>query len=367
MRTRAAVVRAPEGPFELRDVELPEPGPHEVVVRIVGVGICATDLGARAGALGETFPKVLGHEGAGVVDRVGSAVTKVAPGDHVVLAPDSDGTCHYCRMAQPMYCERGAELNFQVDPNGPKAEVTGGGKAFLKFFGQSSFAHHALASERNAVLVPKGVPLRMLGPLGCGVQTGAGTVINGLRARPGSTMVVLGPGAVGLAAIMAAVVSGCTDIIAVGLSAASLDVARSLGATDVIDTTQEPDLAKAIRARLPRGADFIVDAAGVSSLTEASMGGVANLGTLALVAVAPGRKLTIPWWDPTVTRGVSIRGFLEGNSNPDIFIPQLVDLYRQGRFPLDKMTRFYPFEKIEEAIADHHAGKAIKAILEPQA
>jgi threonine dehydrogenase-like Zn-dependent dehydrogenase len=118
------------------------------------------------------------------------------------------------------------------------------------------------------------------------VQTGAGTVINGLRARPGSTMVVLGPGAVGLAAIMAAVVSGCTDIIAVGRTPASLDVARSLGATDVIDTTRELDLAKAIRARLPRGADYIVDAAGVSSLTEASMGGVANLGTLALVAVA---------------------------------------------------------------------------------
>jgi aryl-alcohol dehydrogenase len=334
MRTRAAVVRAPKSPFELRDIELPEPGPHEVIVRIVGVGICATDLGAREGALGETFPKVLGHEGAGVVDSVGSAVTKVAPGDHVVLAPDSDGTCRYCRMAQPMYCERGDELNFQVDPNGPKAEVTGGGKAFLKFFGQSSFAHHALASERNA---------------------GAGTVINGLRARPGSTMVVLGPGAVGLAAIMAAVVSGCTDIIAVGNSPSSLDVARSFGATDVIDTTQELDLAKAIRARLPRGADFIVDAAGVSSLTEASIGGVAN------------RKLTIPWWDPTVMRGVSIRGFLEGNSNPDIFIAQLVDLYRQGRFPFDKMARFYPFEKIEEAIADHHAGKAIKPILEPLA
>jgi aryl-alcohol dehydrogenase len=293
-------------------------------------------------------------------------VTKVAPGDHVVLAPASDGTCPECQMGHPMYCERLAELNFQLDPRGTKAEIVGGGQAMLRFFGQSSFAHHALAFERNAVVVPKDIPLRGLGPLGCGVQTGAGAVINSLRARPGSSIVVIGAGAVGLAAVLGAVVSGCATIIVADRTASSLELARSLGATDVIDTTRETDLAKAIRARLPRGANFIVDAVGVPAITEASLGGLASLGTLALVAVAPpGKKLQVPWFDPTMLRGVSIHGVIEGDSNPDTFIPQLIELHRQGRFPFDKMTRVYPFEKINDAIEDHHAGKAIKPILEP--
>jgi aryl-alcohol dehydrogenase len=264
-----------------------------------------------------------------------------------------------------MYCEHYPDLNFQTNPEGLRASVLNGGHAYLKYFGQSSFAGYALASERNAIKVTKDVPLKILGPLGCGVQTGAGTVMNGLRPHSGSTMVVLGTGAVGLSAIMGALICGCSDIIAVSRTTERLEFARTLGATDTINTNEETDLAAAIRARLPAGADYIVDAAGAPSLMGPAIGGLGKLGTLALVAVPPtvDRTIELPWL-PTLLQGQSISGFVEGNSIPDVFIPQMIELYRLGRFPFDRLLEFYPFDKINEAVEDQIAGKVIKAVLE---
>src|SRR5262249_45607465 len=258
----------------------------------------ATDLASRDGLLGAPFPSVFGHEGAGVVERVGSCVTKVKPGDHVVLAPASDGVCEQCQRGAPMYCERFNELNLQTPPD-PRctAPLANGGHAALKYFGQSSFAHFALAGERNAVKVRNDVPLKILGPLGCGIQTGAGTVMNGLKPPPGSSIAVLGAGAVGLAAVMGASVCGCATIIVVDRVESRLDVAKCLGATHVINTGNEPDLARAVRAISPRGVNFIVDSACVPALISAALGALAIRGTLGLVAVPPSvdRKLEVQW------------------------------------------------------------------------
>lgn len=215
LKTTAAVVKNAKAPFEIVEIELPDPGPREVLVRIVGVGICHTDLASRDGLLGASFPSIFGHEGSGVVEKIGSQVTKLEPGDHVVLSPNSDGTCRHCQRGFPMYCDHYPDLNFQTNSDGPRASVLNGGQAYIKYFGQSSFAGYALASDRNAIKITKGVPLKILGSLGCGVQTGAGTVMNGLKPHAGSTMVVLGTGAVGLSAIMGALICGCSDIIAV--------------------------------------------------------------------------------------------------------------------------------------------------------
>src|SRR5262245_21181042 len=319
MKRNAAVARAAKAPFVIEPIDVPEPAEDEVLVRIVGVGICATDLASRDGLLGAPFPSVFGHEGAGVVERVGSCVTKVKPGDHVVLAPASDGACEQCQRGAPMYCERFNELNLQTRPD-PRCTVplAGGGHAVLKYFGQSSFAHFALANERNTVKVRKDIPLKILGPLGCGIQTGAGTVMNGLKPTPGSSIAILGAGAVGLAAVLGAAVCGCSTIIAIDRVDSRLDLAKSLGATHGINTDHEHDLTRAIRAIVPRGANFIVDSAGVPDLIAASLGALAIRGTLGLVAVPPtaDRQLDLPW-ARVLSKGQRVEGFVEGNSVPD--------------------------------------------------
>jgi len=365
MRSRAAVARSVRGQFSLEDVELPDLQDTDVLVRIVAVGICHTDLASRDGQLPAPFPSIFGHEGAGVVERVGTDVSKVAPGDHVVLAPDSDGTCEQCASGEPTYCERFLELNFQAGADGRTARLADGRSASIKYFGQSSFAHYAVASQRSVVKVRKDLPLKLLGPLGCGIQTGAGTVMNGLRPQPGSSIAVLGSGAVGLAAILGSVVSGCATIIAVDRNDSKLELAKQIGATDVINTTRAPDLGHAIRAVVPRGVNFVVDAAGVDALIGMALNGLARRGMLGLVAVPPSfdKKLEVPWAS-LLLQGQSVRGFMEGNSIPDIFIPRMIDLYAQGRFPFDKLVRFYPFDEINRAVEDQRSGLAIKPILE---
>jgi Zn-dependent alcohol dehydrogenase len=251
MKSTAAVAHSLKSPFVVEDVELPDLQPTDVLVRIVAVGVCHTDIASRDGQLPAPFPAIFGHEGAGVVERVGDQVRKVTPGDHVVLAPDSDGTCEQCASGAPTYCEHFLELNFQAGPNGRTVQLADGRRASIKYFGQSSFAHHAVASERSVVKVRKELPLKLLGPLGCSIQTGAVTVMNGLRPQPGSSIAVLGAGAVGMAAILGSRVSGCAKIIAVDRIDSRLEVGSQLGATHVINTTRAPDLGKAMRAVAP--------------------------------------------------------------------------------------------------------------------
>ena len=365
MKCLAAVVHAPKAPFVIEEIDLPGPADDEVVVRITAAGICHTDIASRDGLLGASFPSVFGHEGAGVVERVGNCVTRLKPGDHVVLAPASDGVCEQCQGGAPMYCERFNELNFQTGLNRRVATLARGGHAFVKYFGQSSFAQLALASERNAVKVRRDVPLKVLGPLGCSIQTGAGTVMNGLKPAPGSSIAILGAGAIGLAAVLGASVCGCATIIAVDRVDSRLEVAKALGATHGINSDNEPDIGKAIRATAARGVGFIVDSAGVPELIGATLSGLAIRGTLGLVAVPPSADLTLALpWPSLLEQGQKVQGFVEGNSIPDLFIPQLIELYTQWLFPFDQLISFYRFDDINDAVNDQRRGKAIKAVLE---
>ena len=368
MQSLAAVAPDVKKPFSLEYIDIPEPRDDEVLVKIVAVGICHTDISSKDGILPAPYPSVFGHEGSGVVEKVGAGVKDVAPGDHVVLSPAFCGTCPLCFSGEPMYCQDFFGLNFQADPNGMKAGGTEGKQVFLKYFGQSSLSQYALASSRNAVKVRKDVPLNILGPLGCGIQTGAGTVMNGMKSRPGSSIAVLGSGSVGLASVLGAVVCGCTTIIAVDLIESRLEMATILGATHCINTKREPDLAKAIRAIAPRGVDYIVDAAGIPTLVTAAFNALAIRGTLGLVAVppSPDKNIEMPWL-AGLLRGHVVQGFIEGHGVPKIFIPQLVDLHAQGRFPFDKMITHYPFDKINQAVEDQLAGKVIKPVLQVSA
>ena len=367
MNINAAVLGEIDGAFTIKSLELETPRSDEVLVRIAGVGLCHTDLGVRAGHLPFELPGVLGHEGSGVVEQVGSAVTKVAVGDKVVLSFRSCGQCAACRRGLLSYCLEFGALNFGgVRADGSSPLNDGENPVGALFFGQSSFASHALANEQNVVKVEAGEDeLVLLGPLGCGFQTGAGAVMNSMKCRPGSSLLVFGGGSVGLAAVMAAVVREVDEILIVEPSASRRETALKVGATHVLDPAagSVPD---AVRALVPDGVDYVLDTTGlVPVLTDAVLC-TAQKAVLGMVGVGPEFASNIPVsMAHALNTGLTVMGIIEGDSVPDEFIPELVDLYRAGRFPLDALITLVPLADIEDAVHRQHEGEGIKMVLVP--
>jgi aryl-alcohol dehydrogenase len=364
MHATAAVTPGEGQPFVLREVEIDDPRDDEVIVRMVGSGVCHTDLIVRDQWYPTPLPCVLGHEGVGVVEAVGSAVTGLAAGDPAVLTYDFCGLCANCRRGHPTYCVQFFERNFggaRIDGTSPisaDGEPVGG-----RFFGQSSFATHASATERNAIKVRDDAPLELLGPLGCGVQTGAGGVLNVLGAEVGSSIVVFGAGAVGDSAIMAAAASGCSTIVAVDLRANRLALAEQLGATHTVDASDVDDVVVAVKDATGGGADYAIDATGSPKALRQAVESLGHLGVCGLIG-APrlGTTAEIDMNDLMVP-GKTLRGIVEGDSVPSVFIPQLIDMHAAGRFPFDRLVRTYPFTEIEQAAHDAEEGKTIKPVL----
>ncbi|MFC4015322.1 NAD(P)-dependent alcohol dehydrogenase [Nonomuraea purpurea] len=355
MRTRAAVLRHPGKPFAVEDVELGEPGPGEALVRIAGAGMCHTDVIFRE--LPELpAPMVFGHEGSGVVEAVGPGVTRVAPGDHVVMSYDSCGWCGQCMAGAAPYCDEFMARNLSgVRADGSTgATDADGGPVAARWFGQSSFAAHAVATERNLVTVDPSLPLELLGPLGCGLQTGAGSVLIALNVRAGSSLAVFGVGPVGLAAVMAAKVAGAAEIVAVDLHAGRRELAMELGATRAVDGA-DPALAAVVGQ-----VDHSFDTTGVPDVVRTAISVLRPRGTCGLVGV--GGDITVP---PMALAGRSLRYIFEGDAVPQQFIPHLIGLWRQGRFPFDRLIRTYPLDEINDAERDSANGTTIKPILLP--
>jgi aryl-alcohol dehydrogenase len=364
MQISAAVVQEVGAPFTLAEVDLQEPAPDEVVVQIAGVGICHTDVAVKEGHLPFPLPGVLGHEGSGTVVAVGADVTSVTAGDHVAISFHSCGQCRRCAMGEPAYCHNFLEYNFGgVRPDGSSGLVSAGTKLGANFFGQSSLATHALAHERNVVKLPPDVPVELVGPLGCGIQTGAGAVFNSLDVQPGSTVVVVGAGAVGLSAVMAAVVRDAASIIAVDLHESRRALATGLGATHVVDPHAGP-LAEQIREIAPAGTDYAVDTTAVTPVVEQLLASLGMRGMLGLIGVPadPQAIFSVGLFQPPLL-GLTIRGIVEGDADPQTFIPYLLDLHRQGKFPFDKLITKMPFDQINEAVAAQHRGEVLKAVL----
>jgi aryl-alcohol dehydrogenase len=336
--------------------ELPEPGPDQVLVRLVATGICHTDAKAARPGGPVPHPVVLGHEGAGIVEATGARVTRLRPGDHVVLTFASCGACPSCLDAEPAHCHETFPRNFSCP-----ARIEAEGRAVhAGFFGQSSFATHALATERNAIPVPADVPLELLGPLGCGIQTGAGAILNDFRPRAGDTLAVFGTGSVGLSAIMAATLAGVT-IIAVDRDPRRLDLARELGAVHAILAGDEP-MAPQVLGLAPGGVRFALDTTGALPVMRAAIDVLAPRGEAGFVT-APwdGAELGVPVRQLLVGR--RLRGIHQGSSNPHRFIPRLIGLWQAGRFPFDRLVTFYPFEDIARALAGMADGRTIKPVL----
>jgi aryl-alcohol dehydrogenase len=364
MKIKAAVVREAKAPFVMDEIELEEPRSNEVLVRIVSSGLCHTDLVARMGFLPMPLPAVLGHEGAGIVEKVGSHVTKVKPGDPVATSFISCGTCPACKKGIPAWCAEFKRLNFGGRrADGSTTMKKNGQTVYGSFFGQSTFANYALVSERNVVKVPSDVPLEILSPLGCGIQTGAGGVFNTLKPRPGSAIAVFGIGSVGLSAIMAAVVSGCTKIIGIDILDDRLKLAKEFGATHVINSGKANPVEE-IQKLTGGGIEYTLECTGIPKVLRQAVDSLMLGGTCGLIGVAPvGVEVNLDM--QTLLDARTVRGIMEGDCNPDLFIPQLIDLYKQGRFPFDRLIKFYPMDQINEAAEDSEKGKTLKAVLKP--
>ncbi|WP_319449810.1 MULTISPECIES: NAD(P)-dependent alcohol dehydrogenase [unclassified Mycobacterium] len=360
MKITAAVLHEHDKPFSVEALDLDEPRPGELLVKVSAVGMCHTDLVVRHG-LPIPLPIVFGHEGSGIVEAVGRDVTRFAVGDHVVMSFDHCGWCPQCLTGQPAYCTEFVLRNLtgrRMD--GTTAAATEDGVAVSsRWFGQSSFATHAIVTERNLVKVDPSLPLEVLCPLGCGIQTGAGAVLNTVNLRSGQRLAVFGVGAVGMAAVMAAKLVGASEIIAVDLDPDRRTLALELGATTVIDGA-DPDAVAKMGADT-YGADCCLDTTGAAQVVDAAISLLGPRGRLALVA-AGSDPVTV---QPERLMGRSLTYVLEGDAVPQVFVPQLISYWQRGLFPVDRLIRQYPLEAINNAEQDSLSGKTIKPVLMP--
>jgi aryl-alcohol dehydrogenase len=363
MEIKAAVTFKQSDEFRMEQLDLSEPNADEVLVRVVASGICHTDLAARDGHLPlPPPPSVFGHEGAGVVEKVGKGVTKVKRGDQVVLGWDYCGECAACKAGKNLYCFNFFLYNF----NGARVD----GSTTLKkgdqvihgnFFNQSSFASFALANERNVIKVAKDVPLEILGPLGCGVMTGAGAVMNSLQAKAGDSIAIFGVGPVGMSAVLAAVVCKCAPIVAVDIHEGRLKAAKEFGATHTVNASKG-DVIKVIQDITGGGPHFTLECVGNPAVFRQAVDVLPRLGVCGLVGVVPpGTEVTLDM--DLIMNGRTIKGILGGDAIPDQFIPELIKLYQQGKFPFDRMITSYPFDEINKAVEDMEKGLVIKPVL----
>lgn len=364
IHARAAVVRDNGLPMTIEKVVVGPPGPGEVLIEIVATGICHTDMVMRDGHLPVPRPVVLGHEGAGQVIGLGDGVTDLEIGDAVILSFASCGHCPSCDHDSPGYCHEFVPRNFLATrADGTTAiKDLDGAPVHSHVFGQSSFATHAIAPRRNVVKVDPGLPLELLGPLGCGVLTGAGTVLKAMEVEAGSSVLIIGAGAVGLSAVMAARIAGAGVIVAIDRNAARVELARELGATHGLIADGQ-----SIGERLGNAGlgliDYAIDTTGHTVLVEQAVAVLAPRGQIALVAAfAPGATIALDAAH-IMSAGRVVRGIVEGSADPQTFIPELLDHYRNGRLPLERLVRFYDFDDILSAIAAGETGEVVKPVV----
>ena len=356
---KAAVCRTFGEPLVIEDIEIAAPQAGEIKVKLAACAICHSDIFYAEGAWGGDLPAVYGHEASGVVEAVGSRVTTVAPGDHVVVTLiRSCGHCHYCSQGALVACE----TTFPLDQDSPLK--TANGEDLVHGLRTGAFAEHVVVDASQAVPIPKDIPLESASLLACGVITGLGAVVNTAKVRPGANVVVIGTGGVGLNAVQGAALCGATEIIAVDLADDKLEAAFKFGATSTINPTRE-DVADAVRARTGgRGADYVFVTVGAKAAFDQSYGLICPTGTVVLVGMpATGVMSEI---DPgsIAAYGQNIMGSKMGSAQIQVDIPNLVTLYKQGRLKLDELiTGRYALEDINEAIDSVKRGEALRNVI----
>lgn len=364
MKITAAVVREKFAPFTIETLDLTDPRADELLVEVKASGMCATDQHGRDGYFATMpFPAVFGHEGTGIVRAVGSGVTEFKPGDHVLMAYPWCGECANCRTLRQSYCLNVRRLKQGgTRADGSTLHSKDGKPVYSAFFQQSSFGNFTIANERYAVKVRNDVPLELLCPLACGGQTGAGAVLNVMKPAPGDSFVVFGVGAVGLSGLMAAKIAGCDPIIAVDVHEHRLALARELGATHTINHTGRTDVVAEIKKITGHGVRYSLETSAMPSVLREAIEALMPAGTCVLLGSA--RAGTDASFEmPFLQQGRSVRGVVQGDSVPKVFIPQLADHIAAGRFPTERLITYYDLANINQAATDSATGKTIKPVL----
>lgn len=368
MKARALVTREVGKIGKIEEINIPEPKENDVIIKMVSVGICHTDHNAIDQDLPTQLPAVMGHEGAGVVEKVGAHVTEVKPGDKVVVGVPWCGECEPCLTGHPAQCERTFELSFLGAYNDGMRRLTDkDGKELSSFFAQGTFATYAISDIHNVVKLPDDVTMEELaymGPLACGQESGSGAVLNVLNVKAGSSIAIFGCGALGLAAIMAAKIGGCLNIIGIDVVDSRLALAKELGATHVINGKTTDAVAEIMKIT-GKGCEYSLDnTANVTCINQAldclkAFGTAISMGTTGpnQIPVTPQTQLMVGQ--------KSLVGVIQGDVRPKEWIPKLVQWYKQGKFPFDRLIRFYDFteEQVEQAFEDSKNGKTIKPVI----
>ena len=364
MLTRAAVVEAQGQPFTMSQVELGDPREDEVLVRMVATGVCHTDITMGSFLPAEMFPNVFGHEGAGVVERVGAQVQGLAEGDHVVMSFRSCRSCAKCQQGLVGYCDQALLLNYMgMRMDGSTSITRDGSPVFGSFFGQSSLAAHALAYADNCVKVDPGLDLTLLAPYGCGFQTGAGTVLNVLDPGREDSLVVYGAGAVGLASVAAARYRAVDSIIVVDPLAGRRLAAERLGANATIDPAAlgEQSVVERVRELTGGGTTCAIDTTAIPAVVKQAQQSLAARGTLVVLGLGA-EEYTLDSID-LLQGGKTVRSSVEGDSDPQHMVPWLIGLNQGGEFDVNGLITTYPADRINQAVADVTSGAVVKPVL----
>ncbi|MDQ2721958.1 MAG: S-(hydroxymethyl)mycothiol dehydrogenase [Actinomycetota bacterium] len=359
-QVRGAIVRSVGAPVEVVTITVPDPGPGEAVVKVAACGVCHTDLHYREGGINDEFPFLLGHEAAGVVESVGADVTEVAPGDFVILNWRAVcGQCRACRRGRPQYC---------FDTHNAAQKMTlEDGTELSPALGIGAFADKTLVAAGQCTKVDPQAPATVAGLLGCGVMAGIGAAMNTGNVGRGDSVAVIGCGGVGTAAIAGARLAGANRIIAVDLDDAKLATARELGATDTVNSRglDEDGVVAAIQDLTGGfGADVVIDAVGRPETYRQAFYGRDLAGTVVLVGVpTPEMTLELPLID-VFGRGGALKSSWYGDCLPSRDFPVLIDLFLQGRLPLDRfVSETIGIDDIENAFTTMREGKVLRSVV----
>jgi S-(hydroxymethyl)glutathione dehydrogenase/alcohol dehydrogenase len=363
-KTLAAVV--PElNQLTVETVELDPPKAHELLVRVRAAGVCHSDLHNLRGELRTSPPFVLGHEGAGIVEEVGSGVTRVKPGDHVLVNwLPADDTCPTCLSGHPYLCERLAKTTFQgLLPDGTTRFKRGDGTPLKHLLSSATMSEYIVIDQAGAVPVPDDVPFPVAAILGCAVVTGIGAVINTARARAGRSAAVIGCGGVGLAAIQGCKLAGCYPILAVDVLDSKLEFARQMGATETVNAKQV-NVPKTLRALTRVGPDYVFDTVGSPATIPQALQAAAPTGTAVVVGLHGAKSdVAIPA-GALVLQNKRLLGSFAGSMRPQIDLPRLIALYRAGRLQLDALiSKLYPLDQVAQALSDMEAGAVARGVI----
>jgi len=360
MKMKAAVVHEAGQPYQIETVDLAEPKEDEVLVKNVSAGVCMTDESCRSGYIG-VRPIVLGHEGAGIIEKVGANVKDLKPGDHVVLCKAYCGECRCCKMEGYGHCMRIPDITSNGKMMDGTTRITQNGKTIYSFYGMAGFAEYSVCHKHAVTKVDKEVDLKALSPIGCGIMTGAGTVLKYLKPKAHESIVITGCGSVGTSALMAAKIAGCKNIFAVDIAPEKLDRAKGFGATHTINSKETPNFEEQILEITGYGAEYFIDTCGVQSVIDSGFKALARLGTVVPLAVK--KEITVPLLT-MVIGGITVAGVAASHAwSKQDFIPELIQYYKEGKFPFDKLNTYYAFEDINKALEDVKGGHTIKAVV----